>query len=131
MKRMWQTPNENAMYRNAHFENMIMPGALGSSVGRALRQFMHDTLDGLDDMHRAIAEGKALDQIRQQLITLRGVEDVVVDTTAPHGLTKDYLAVLVFAAEQLAPETSIQMKHVVIAVNKRYGTDIRARVVHR
>jgi hypothetical protein len=128
---MWQSPNENAMYRIAHLENMIMPGAFGSSVGRALRQFMHDTLDGLDDMNRAAAEGNALDQIREQLTTLRGVEDVVVDTTALHGLTKNYLAVLVFAAEQLAPETHIQMKHVIIAVNKRYDTDIRARVVHR
>ena len=119
------------MYHMDHFGQTSAHNAVASFVANEVRGLVHDTLNALDDMNRAIEEGKALDQIREQFITLRGVEDAIVDTTAPHGLTKNYPAVLIFAAEPIASETHFQMNHVLITVNKRYGTDIRARAVVR
>jgi hypothetical protein len=112
-----------------HLGRTFVPNALGSLVVKVLREFIHDLLEDLDCMNRAAVEGKALDHIREQLIGLRGVEDVLVDKTVLFSLTKNYPEVLVFVRGPLAHETHSQMNHVLIAVNKRYGTDIRARIV--
>lgn len=126
-----ENPWYETMYHIEQLDQTLVSGALGSLVANVLRGLAHDLLDALDHMNRATAEGKALDQIQEQLISFPGVEDVLVDQSAPVRLAVDCASLLVVAAETLAPETHSQMNHVLITVNKRYGTDIRARAVVR
>ena len=112
-----------------HIEQTFVPTTPGSLIAKVLRERIHDLLEVLDCMNRAIVEGKALDHIREQLIGYHGVEDVVVDQSAPLRSPPDCLAVLVSVAGPVPAETHSQINHVLIAVNKRYGTDIRARAV--
>lgn len=103
------------------------------SVG-LLGQFVRDCLESLDFATLAVAQGRALDELRDRLVGSFGIQELMVDESIARDRSSANKEVIVYVitSKQIATDASYyHINKVVVDVNRHYETQLRAQIVER
>ena len=94
--------------------------------------FFQDGIHALDRVNLAIAEEKALEQLREMLIGSHIEAEICLeDTSSMLNRSRDEVNVRIVTSEQLSPEARFLISRMLAAANLRYGVNIRAEFLNR
>jgi len=97
-----------------------------------LNEFLQDGIHALDRVNLAVAEGKALEQLRDKLIGSHIEAEICLeDTSSMLDQRKHEVNVCVVTSEPLSPEGRFHIHRMLAAVNLRYGMNIRSEFLNR
>lgn len=101
---------------------------------RSLGQFVRDCLDSFDFATLAVAQGKAVNELHDRLFGSFGIQDLMVDRSIARdqGSANKEVIVYVITSKHIATNASYyHINKVVADVNRRYETQLRAKIVER
>lgn len=106
---------------------------LGRSILRVLHEIVHDWSRATDHVTIAVREGKAFDQLQQQLAHVPGVVTITVDESAVSGgkPRERERRVVVIMSEPPPQEAQHLVRYAVMRVNERNGANINVWIVDR
>jgi hypothetical protein len=97
-----------------------------------LKGFLQDSIHALDQMDRATAQGKALDQLRERMIGSHiKAEICVADASSMLHQNGHEVNVRVVTPEPLPQEVQFHIHQMLAAVNLRCAITIRAEFMNR
>ena len=114
------------MYRIGYLTHTIVVPVFHLSSIKFVRDLFHTFLESLDNTNRAIADGKALDQLRVRLVCPFRVTDVVASESVHHS---EVLGVNVFVPVEITAEEELRINTEVIKVNLRCGSKLRVHII--
>jgi hypothetical protein len=103
------------------------------SVG-LLGQFVRDCFESLDFATLAVAQGRALDELRDRLVGSFGIQELMVDESIARdrsSANKEVIVYVITSKRIAADASSYHINKVVANVNRRHETQLRAQIVER
>jgi GMP synthase PP-ATPase subunit len=101
---------------------------------RLLGQFVRDCLDSLDSAALAVAQGRALNELRDRLVGLPGIQELTVDgsITGDQRSAQKEVVVRVIGSKQIATKASyFHINRAISDVNRRYKTRLRVQIAEQ
>lgn len=102
---------------------------LGRSIVRVLHEIVHDWSRAMDHVNIAVREGKAFDQLGEQLSHVPSFEEMIVDETSISNPEERECYVMIVMTEPPSREIQSSIAHTVAKVNMMNRTGIRARIM--
>ncbi len=129
--RMKSVHFNSALGNTAGFDIPRLPADMmfGRSFIRTIRDVVNDWSAAMDHVNMAVREGKALDQLEQQLSRISDFEGMIVDEMpiANQGERECYVTIVM--AKPPLREIQSTIAHTVAYVNMMNGTGIRVRIM--